>query len=113
MYVLDELVEVARSYLQELGYSNLSLREHEYSWRRLLEWCGRGGVSGYDRSVERRYLDASGLSGGGITQGRRAERAHVERLPAIAETGELPKHLPKRRFEVPEGFADAYEAYSS
>lgn len=113
MYDLHELIERARAHLAGLGYSELSIREHEYSWRRLLEWCDREGVSDYDHDAEGRYLDWSGLSDDGITQRRRAERAHVVRLLAIAETGDLPRFLPKRRFEVPEGFGGAYEAYSS
>lgn len=113
MYDLHELIERARAHLAQLGYSVLSMREHEYSWRRLLEWCDREGITGYDHDAESRYLNWAGLSDANITQRRRAERTHVTRLPAIAETGDLPRFRPKRRFEVPEGFGGAYEAYSS
>ncbi len=113
MYVLSELVDDARRYLTDNGYSESTIGHHETAWKRLAAWCAENSPEHYDRGVERRYLEASGLDGGGLTKSQRASVTAIRRLIEMAEDGRPAKPAHATKHAVPDGLLQAYDAYGS
>lgn len=113
MYDIDSLIEGAQGFLRERQSSQSTITHHVYSWRRLRRWLEDEGVCGFDHDVECRYFEAAGLVGDDLAKHKREERAHVERLLSVKETGSPPQRIAPRKYIAPKGFSFVCDSYET
>jgi site-specific recombinase XerD len=111
MYDLDILIRQGEEYLRALDYSQSSLRHYACAWRRLRSWYGDSGYKIYDKEAQGRYFADAGLDAAGLSKHRRSERAFVEFLIALAETGRPPQRTAHVKHIIPKGFESAFAEY--
>ncbi|MBR3385741.1 MAG: hypothetical protein IKG69_11155, partial [Atopobiaceae bacterium] len=82
------------------------------TWRNIAHFCEEQGLQGYGPEEEGLYLEARGLTGGGLDRRQVDELRQVKTLLAAGSEGAMPPRRPWREgVKVPERFAPVYDAY--